>query len=376
MRSQTKVKQQYIPDWVFLGDSSRQTFLSWLIPGMDFHPGKTDLIWVCYATCTSVSRSDQEWIIHTPMVLPQMVLCFPPLDMIWTDLDLPEKARWAVLEEFPFRKQSSIELIHQMEEMNREVLVVLMDLPRHQASTDLLAPGVDIARAVQAYQSDHMEVYKMKPAARLWGLLHWRRSLYDVWYRKMREDLEQLDQRIEELPIDYEFIIEDWMEKNGPLNTGELDSLLSYRTVKREKAESIWDCYASVIRRFLFPAAGQGPMDAVEELYIDCLNNPLVFWSANEDGKNLLTELKNLFEKLLDEQERKYHYRTKTKISGQLDENGYLKLAVRNGQNGTALNAAFRSNMEKFLREDVFNCMKTRLCNRYSKLENMVYEKK
>ena len=376
MRSLAEVKQKYTPDWVFLGDGSRQTLLSWLIPGKELHPGKTDLIWVCYANRVSVSRSEQGWIIRTPMVLPQMVLCFPPLDMIWTDLDLPENTRYAVLEEFPFRKQSSIELVRQLEEMNHEVLVVLMDLPRHQASTDLLAPGVDLARAVQAYQSDYMEVYKMEPSSRLWGMLHWRRPLYGVWYQKMREELEQFSQRIEELSIDYEFLIVDWMKKDSLLDTESLDRIFSYQTAQRENEATLWDCYASAARRFLFPATGQGDLNTVEKLYMDCLNNPLVFWSTDEDRINLRIELKKLFEKLLDEQERKYHYRTKTKIVGQLDKASYNQLTVRNGQNGIALNAIFRGIIEEYLRHDVFICMKTRLCNRYGKLENMVYEKK
>ena len=163
MFSTDDIKQRYLPDWVILGDKSRAVLLDWLLSGTKLIIDENSVIWIRSGIRLSITRQKTHWIIETPMLLPRTTLCFPPVDGHEFALDTSKRTRYAVLEEFPFRKQTSMDLIRRCESHGNEVLVVLMNLPRRQGSTDLIAPGEDLNQAMEAYRAECCDVSIITP---------------------------------------------------------------------------------------------------------------------------------------------------------------------------------------------------------------------
>lgn len=372
MFSTSSMKRQDIPDWIILGDNSRALFLQWLFPGAASGTEENGMIWVRHGIRYSCIRQKGQWMMETPMLLPQMTLCFPPAGSTIFDLEIPRQTRCAVLEEFPFRKQSNMDLIQTFEQRGHEVLVILMDLPRHQGSTDLIAPGVDLSRAAESYRAKHCDVSVMKNAGNLQRVLHWHRPLYDIWVNKVRQYLSGMRERISEIPYDYPSLEEDWRDDGGILQEQTLDRLFSYQTAKREKTENLWDCYAAASRKALFPSSGQGPLLQVAQLYRECLDNHLVFWPVDADVEDFIETLRNAFIAVIDREERRGCYRKKTRFTEQPDEESYLSIVARSGNNGTALNAVFSQMISDFLCKEVQTRLQERLQQRYQQLEGMI----
>lgn len=311
-------------------------------------------------------------MIETPALLPRTMLCFPPGDDLNFLFDTSRKTKYAVLEEFPFGKQNSVDLIRRLKSRGNETLVVLMDLPRHQGSTDLIPLGEDLNQAMGAYQAEHFDVSIMKSDDDLQSVLHWHRPMYDTWLNRVREHLADLRERISEIPYDYPSLEEDWLDDSGILQEQTMDRLFSYQTSKKEKGGSLWDRYAATSRRALFPSSGQGPLTPVANLYRECLDNPLVFWSVDTDVEAFMDGLQCAFVRLLEKEESKGHYHIKTRLSGRLDEDSYLRLVAISGGNGTALNAVFTKKLKDYLCNDVKDFLQERLQQRYQQLEGMI----
>lgn len=372
MFSTGDIKQRYLPDWVILGDNSRAVFLDWLLPGVKLRTDKGSVIWIRYGIRVSITQQEPHWVIETPELLPRMTLCFPPTGGLGFDLDTSQRTKYAILEEFPFRKQTSMDLIRMLESRGSEALIVLMDLPRHQGSTDLTAPGEDLDHAIRAYQAECCDVSILQNADHLWSILHWHRPMYDVWVSKVRNHLADMCERISEIPYDYPSLAEDWQDDGGLLHEQTMDRLFSYQTSKREKGKSLWDRYAAASKRALFPASGQGPLTPVTKLYKECLDNPLVFWSVDADTGDFMNSLQVAFARALEKEESKGCYRKRTQLPERLDEAGYFRLAARNGGDGIALNAIFSRRIKDYLCDDVKGYLQERLQQRYQQLEGMI----
>lgn len=372
MFSTSKIKQRYLPDWVILGDNSRAVFLEWLLSGAKLDAGEDSVIWIRYGVKLSITRQESQWFIETPMLLPRTELCFPPAGGLEFALDTSQRTKYAVLEGFPFRKKASMGLIKTLEDRGRAALVVLMDLTRHQGSTDLTAPGEDLEQARAAYMAERRDVSVMQSADNLPSILHWHRPIYDIWANKVRDYLADLRVRVSEIPCDYLFLEEDWRDDGGPLQEQTMDRLFSYQTSKRENGKNLWDRYAAVSKRALFPSVGEGPLTPVARLYKECLDNPLVFWSVDADVEAFMDSLQSAFLLALEEEESKGHYRRRTRLPARLDEDSYFRLAARTGGNGTPLNAVFSRRIKDYLCDDVKGCLQERLQQRCQQLERMI----
>lgn len=364
--------QRYLPDWVILGDNSRAVFLRWLLSGANLRTDENSVIWVRHGTRVSISQEETQWFIETPVLLPRMTLCFPPPDYAEFDLDTLNSTRYAVLEEFPFRKQSSMDMIQTLESSGKETLVVLMDLPRHQGSTDMTAPGEDLNQARDTYCGERCDVLVMQSIGNLRRILHWHRPMWDAWVKKAREHLFDLHERISEVPYDYLSLEEDWTDDGGLLQEQTMDRLFSYQASKREKKETLWDCYAVASKRALFPSSGQGPLTSVTGLYKECLDNPLVFWPVDADVEDFTDNLRRAFVDALEKEEAAGRYRERTHFPKNLDEESYLRLVALSEGNGTALNAVFSQRIRDFLCDDVKTYLQERLRQRYQQLEGMI----
>lgn len=372
MFSTGDIKQRYLPDWVILGDNSRAVFLDWLLSGAKLRAGENSVIWIRYGIRLSITQQESHWIIETPVLLPRTTLCFPPAAGFESALDTSKRTRYAVLEEFPFGKQTSMDLIRRLESHGNEALVILMDLPRRQGSTDLIAPGEDLHQAMEAYRAEGRDVLIMQDVNNLQCVLHWHRRMYDVWLNKARNYLADLCERISEIPYDYPSLEEDWLDDGGPLQEQTMDGLFSYQTSKKEKGNTLWDRYANASRRALFPASAQGPLTPVAKLYQECLDNPLVFWAVDADVENFMDGLQSIFVKMLEKEESKGHYREKTQLPKRLDEDSYLNIAALSGSNGTALNAIFSQMIKDYLCDGVKGFLQERLQQRYQQLEGVI----
>ncbi len=365
--------QRYLPDWVILGeDSPRRVFMDWLLRGTALNAGEDCAVWVRYGTRLSVTGQDSHCVVETPALLPRMTLCFPPRGVLAASLETAKRTKYAVLEEFPFGKQSSMDLLKMLEDSGGEALMVLLALPRRQGSTDILPPGEDLEKAVEAYRAERFDVSVLRDAGQLGRVLHWHRPMYDTWVGQTQAYLAELDERISGVEYDYLFLEEDWQEDGGPLREQTMDRLFSYPISRRERGGSLWDRYAAVSVRALFPSSGQGPLASVARLYKECLDNPLAFWPVDADAGDFLASLRRAFVKALEKEEKAGQYRGKTRIWKQLDEETYFSLAALNGDSGTALNAVFSRRIRDYLCDDVKRLLQERLRRRYELLEEMI----
>lgn len=365
--------QRYLPDWVILGeDSPRRIFMDWLLRGTTLSAGEDCTVWIRYGARLSIAGQDSQYVVETPALLPRMTLCFPPKGVPAASLETAKGTKYAVLEEFPFGKQSSMDLLKTLGDGGREALMVLMDLPRRQGSTDIIPPGEDLDKAVEAYRAERFDVSVLRDAGQLGRVLHWHRPMYDAWVEKMRTYLAEMDERVSDVQYDYRFLVEDWQDDGGPLQEQTMDRLFSYSVSRRERGKSLWDRYAAASIRALFPSSGQGPLTPVEKLYRECLDNPLAFWPVDADAESFMGELRRLFLKSLEREESTGNYRRKTRFSGQLDEGRYLDLVARSDHQGTALNAVFSRRIRDYLCDDVKRLLRERLRRRYEQLEEMI----
>jgi len=363
--------QRYLPDWVILGDNSRKVFLDWLLCGTKLRTYGEDTIWARQGMQLSLVQQGRHCFIETPALLPRTTLCFPPSDGS-AEPETTKRTRYAVLEEFPFRKQASIDLVRNAGRAGNEVLLVLMDLPRHQGSTDLVAPGEDLHQAMEEYRSESCAVSVVQSADSMRQILHWHKPICDVWADRARDHLTALRDRISEIPYDYLSVVEDWQDVGGALQEETMDKLFSFEKAKEITGGSLWGRFADIAKRSLFPTSGQGPLFSVTKLYRECLNNPLVFWSVDDDVRGLLDDLQHAFTQKVTEQEGKGNYQYKTRISSKLDEKNFYRLVAHIRDSGTAINATFSELIRDYLCNDVQRHLEERLDRRCKQLEGMI----
>lgn len=350
-------KQLAIPDWVLLGDYSRRVFLQWLTGSAHVLDLEGLPVWVRYAETLSFRRSGEAWLVGTPRTIPGTVLFIPLPDTDWHEYHLRKSTRFALFEEFPYGKQSNgmiLQDLRQDYEAN-SVLIVLMDIPHRQGSTDLVPQGGELQIQYEKYRAKE-NVCIARGDGDVLRILHWEEYSENLWRRQIRADLDRLGESVEDSKYDYEILYMDFLE--SILSEHVINKICSFQSVQRSRQNSIWNGYTKAAMLQMFPASGSGGLYPVAELYRDIISafSPNL-WDLEQDCRGLVDAMKKSLEKELSAPE----LLSVTFCSH--TEDAYLSIV-----NEYKINVNFRKRLEHYVNITVSNILKDRLELRYNQL--------
>lgn len=355
-------RQFAIPDWILLGDYSRRIFLQWLTESSQVLELKDLPLWVRYAETFSIRCGDGAWLIGTPRTIPGTVLLVPLADSDLDEYRLLKNTRFALFEEFPYGKQSSdMTLQHLRQEYeSNSVLVVLMDIPRRQGSTDIDCPGNDLKASYEKYSMDeNVCVCTAVDKDDVLQILHWRESSEHMWRRRLEADLNQFLEAVEDSGYDYEMLYMDFFE--SILSEQTIDKICSFQSVERSRQNSIWNGYTRAAMLQMFPPSASDGLYPVADLYRDTIKEKfpnLNLWDLEKDYLGFVDTMKKALEKALrDPKLSAITFKSNT-------EEAYLRAV-----NKHKLNVHFRRRLDYFVKTNVPHILGERLKLRYTQIK-------
>lgn len=350
--------QLAVPDWIFLGDYSRYVFLKWLTGATQVGELGGLPVWVRYGESVSICQENSSWWITSPRTIPGITLLIPPSEEDLPKFQLQKRTRFALFEEFPYGKQST-HLVCQLVRRNyagSAILVVLMDIPRRQGSTDILRPGEDLQVQYEEYRKCE-NVCLASGTKDVLKVLHWEEGLEQIWRRQASLDLEHMQSLIEDVEYDYQMLQLDFVE--SVLSEQTMDQVCSFQSVKRSRQSSIWKGYTKAALHQMFPAIGSGGLYPVVELYKEVLSafSPNL-WDLERDGRELVSAMEGALGTVLNAPDL-----SDIKLEPQTEDVYYRAVGEYK------LNGNFRKRLEHFVNQTVFDILKQHLELRYHQLE-------
>lgn len=361
--------------WVMLGDTSRYVFLHWLIPTISLPSNLRErTIEVKYSIRFSVHTNEDEVEIETPYIFPNTYISFPPISDNFDDTDYPWNSGSciAIFEEFPYGKMDIQTQYQSLSKKFRTVVVVLMALPRHTASTDLDSPEEALEQVRQQYTANGTNHILAQNHKDMVSVLHWHPNSVVHWKAQIKDDVDKFRQYIDW----FEDFYKDFLENDLPedFNIGKIDRLLSYDTVKKCHKSSIWDCFSEATCKMLFPPNYNSGIYKSLEVYQGCFVevDSLVIWNTEQDLDSLRAVLRQEFGIILQKSERENSFREKTLLPEKFTKKDYESLANRPGVKSDGVIFEFRNIIDTFVNSDVKRILKTALYNKYSKIKEML----
>ena len=254
----TEQIQMAVPDWIFLGDSSRHVFLGWLTDTTQARDFSGSPIWVQYGKVVSIRQLDSSLWITSPLMIPGMTLLLPLSEEDLPEIQLQKHTQFALFEEFPYGKTVYISDSPAItpELRRKSVLVVLMNIPHRQGSTDILQPGEDLRTKYEEYRKRE-NVCLASGVNDILKVLHWEEDLEHIWRRQANLDLAHLHSLIGDVEYDYQMLQLDFIE--NILSEQAMDQVCSFQSVRQSHQPSIWKGYTkAALRRCSLRAVPEG----------------------------------------------------------------------------------------------------------------------
>ena len=166
----------------------------------------------------------------------------------------------AVFEEAPFDKESTDNIIKRWKEATggKPVLLVFMDLPRRQGSTDLDLIGEDLMQAQERRRRDGQSFCVVKSEEDVFGVVCGHIPLYAQAMYSLENDLNVLKDDMKFLfEGRYQNFLEGLRHEKGCLTEASRAEICSRRSVQSAVgANSLWQCYNEAAKQKLFSANG------------------------------------------------------------------------------------------------------------------------
>lgn len=359
---------RFIPDKILLGDGSRYEFLSWLLPdevnSRELRELREHPVWLRYGAVFRRDWQEDEWIITTPALLPRTILYIPSDERVCFQQDLPATVRYIIFETHPYEKDENQKIFEMLAKKDAEILMVLMDLPRKHASTDLSKPGEDLAKAEQSCQGRGQLFRTIKDSKEVISVLHWQESSLSYWRRYAEKLLKNMRSRIDSVEIDYNELLEEWINDGEILSFRTVDALCSYRTVERSKHRSIWECFSERAIQLCFPEDKYGGLYPIVGLYESIIRDcHLSFLPVENDKAFLAAQLRQAAEKAFSQAHRPGD---KPKP---FSKEAYQNLVAEKGQPGFGIDGEFGKAFKHFVRSSALPVLQSLLEQRYSQLK-------
>lgn len=266
--------------WALVGDRSRYRFAAWLadIPYEDWDTKRC--VWISQEPVQEAQPEDVcLQSVHVP---PGIRLCvLPDSEAAWTER-LARFSFCILLEEFPWQKDSSEEILRALESVfPRPVTAVLLMKQQHRAgSTDLDKVAETLSAARKAYQKQGFPVY-IGDRSRLSDVFSLRDSLLEKHREILRDELLLLRDRMAEFEAeDYAVFLAACDAPRGCLGVEMKEAVFSYRTVRRSGEACLWTAWNKIARGILFAAGRQGNLCETLRMYEDILKaTDLPLWA-------------------------------------------------------------------------------------------------
>jgi hypothetical protein len=361
-----------VPDVVILGDASKYEFLAWLLGADHTANVKGKKLWIQYGKRYSFREEKDGCHIQTANMIPNIELYFTdeldiPLEIVRDVGARPTK--YFIFEEFPYEKRSTYDIIESIHASNTmsTVLVILMDLPRHQGSTDLTKPGEDIQAAREGYVRCGVSVTVAKKEEDVIGILNWHELISVSWGRQVSAALCDLRDRIDEFEADYDLLIDDFEDaETGILGLAWMDRICSFQSIERNKKGSIWENYTEELLRCLFPRNQKGGIYPVVDLYGDVLTSPIVLWDVGKDKQMLAEWIQDKLKEFLQE----HKAGEMICMACPVTREDYLRITqVERKSPQFGVETKFRNSVESFIRKELPCAVKERLKQRLEQIE-------
>lgn len=203
----------------------------------------------------------------------------------------------AVFEEAPFNKESTDLIIQRWKEATngKPVLLVFMDLPRRQGSTDLDRIGDDLMQAQERRRQEGQAFCVVKSEEDVLGVMCQHIPLYAQTLYALNNEIELLKDDIEFLfEGRYQNFLEGLRHDKGCLTEASRAEICSRRSVQRfAGSNSLWQCYNEAAKQKLFSTNG------MTDGWLNIFNNFVSDWfdvnvMSSKDAA-LTYELKMLF---------------------------------------------------------------------------------
>lgn len=294
-------QEQYeIPDIAVFGDSSKHILLRWLSGTVRSALPSTGSLWVTFGPHCAINRSNGQWFMTSAFSLPETVVYISGFEQDLDPTCFSNRTKFFVLEEFPFRRADTEHCVASLREKHptASIIVVLMDLPRHHGSTDDVSSKDALLQAQESYENAHIPVCIAQNVKDFLSIFHAAECPDAIWRHTLLSDLQELQYRIDDVLLDYEFLLQDFHTGDKALLSQQSQSrVCSYTTVCRHKKPNVWNAFKDAFKRACFPASKKNGLFPVVALYHDILeSSPLTAATASVNTDKFLFSLKNAFE--------------------------------------------------------------------------------
>ncbi len=280
--------------WMFLGDDSRQIFLSQLLH-VDRKRINTDESFTLRRGRTKFSRAVTKSgkIIISSVYLPPGTEIFVPAYSDDFSFDFYSLDKCAIFEMFPFRKESVAE-IAQILELNSEgpdLLFVLMDFYGEKN------PAFSSESVESYFRKKNRDVVVVKKEPDIFKVLRWDKPLLTGVIRELHGELMDVYTRSENILAKYQnFLIEQ--TNFGCLSNAAKKRIVSFENIRGKS--HIWMTYQEIALQFLLPPSNVGGLSALIKFYRDALygtDNPFasLIWNEERDCKRFTRNLREKF---------------------------------------------------------------------------------
>lgn len=257
-------------DWLILGDKSRFVFEKWLHALYNSNPEIIDL---------------EHFKI--------------PIDAENWKEEAKNFQCCAIFEEVPFGKESTNKILNEWikETEGKFALIVFMDLPRRQGSTDLDKIGDDLRKAQEQYHKQGQNFCTLKTKSNVFDVLFYHAPFYSQQIYKLNNKLELLKDDIEfEFESYYEYFLDECRREKGCLSEVTKAAICSLTSVKKYiNVQFLWQCYNEAAKEKLFSKEGAiSHLSKINKIYL----NDILSTFDGDIGyidENLIKSLKSRF---------------------------------------------------------------------------------
>lgn len=367
---------------LFLGDKSRYIFAKELTGVLPPDYENYSLILEHGETVSEVQKRENFLRLSSFKTPPGIKIFLSKADEVTTQAEQGKFSRLIVFEEFPFKKDSTQQLIETWQNLPRSkppLSIVVMDLFHRQGSTDLDRLDDTILEAQRSYEAQELDVILFRSAADVIDVLHHHESLISKHKKVLSNELAQIHERLYELDFLYDDFIMDCNDKGGCLSLAAVNGICSFDSVKLSGKNSFWEAYNEAALKKLFPSdtSVKGYLNDLIKIYSYVLKGDgATNFSASRQANNLIEQGKAELAQILIKSF--LAYMSSRKFADYVspyefrDIVSYKKLTGDRNGRFYGINAEYKQRLSKFVEQETKIILKSALDSYINFLERVV----
>lgn len=359
-----------------LGDLSRGVFLNWILSDLSSNVLEEGTVAVKGGSSLEIIRNDKDLECISYNVIPGTSWYFPKNGSDVFDLNLKDYSCIAVLEGFPFNKESTELIFKELIDQNLcvPIIYVVMDLPRHFSSTDIQESKQNGGVMSACPYKVRFPVFKIHCKEEIYEVLHYENTFSSSIIEIIKNKLSVLTERIKDLEFDYSLLLLDFENEQGCLDIRTTDKICSYKTYvtysQKTNVSNVWIAYCeTALENMLCLDDSNSMINAIFNLYEDILTHDCGF-----EFMDLQTDKKTIISKVRDKFREQYRHRLKY-CNNQLriKSRAEYDCAIANSTGDYfGINAEFSRFNRDFICNTVFDILKSSLEIKIKKVGELI----